>query len=321
MVVDNSPVITRIIKNYLMGIGFTGENITLVNDGNTASMMLELQNFDLVTTGMRLKAYDGVDLLKQVRENSDEKIKSTPFIIISAERKEYFTEILNELGCNGYVQKPFTVTQLRDSINNIFNPVAATILAETVNTQTLSLDVTAAPSKLDPKFIKPFIESTIEALEQYMAQATPGEPMDTDTLLGDISSMIDLTDQKNAITLKIILSFPKSVACKIYEGIFGEVDMEQVCGVVQELGNIIAGIVKPKIADLSQEIYNLVHPGQTINVDNGNMLDFQLGLPVATMRDNHTVTLDIKDAPRFTIPFEIAQEKVCILIQFQKFEG
>lgn len=304
-----------------MGIGFAGDNITLVNDGNTASMMLELQNFDLVTTGMRLKAYEGVDLLRQVRESSDEKIKSTPFIIISAERKEYFTEVLSELGCNGYIQKPFTVTQLRDSINSIFNPVEATVPAETVKEQTLSLAVTTAPPKLDQKFINPFIESTLESLEQYMAQAVPGEPMDTDVLLGDISSMIDLTDRQNAITLKIVLSFPKSVACKIYEGIFGEVDMQQVCGVVQELGNIIAGIVKPKLADLSQEIYELVYPGQTLNTGNGNTLDFQLGLPVATMADNHTVTLEIKDAPRFTIPFEIAQEKVCVLIQFQKCSG
>ena len=40
----------------------------------------------------------------------------------------------------------------------------------------------------------------------------------------------------------LILNFSKKAACDTYEGMFGEVDIEQVCGLAQELSNIICGI-------------------------------------------------------------------------------
>lgn len=319
LIVDNSPVITRLIKNYLIRTGFAEENIMLTNDGNQASMMLDLKGFDLVTTGMHVKAIDGIDLLKTVRGSSDEKVKSTPFIIISAERKEYFVEALEKIGYNGYLQKPFTWEQLTQAVNDVFHPNTSDVIPPEADKQPLPASLPATNAiKVNPKFITPFIESTVEALGQYMAQAVAGEPLDTDSLSGDFSSRIDLTDKQNALMAIIVLSFPKNVACKIYSGIFGEVDLEQVCGVVQELGNIIAGIVKPKISDLSQDIYNLVYPGQTLKTDDGGNLNFQLGLPVATMKDNHTITLDNKGVARFTVPFEIDQEKISLLVQYQK---
>jgi hypothetical protein len=55
------------------------------------------------------------------------------------------------------------------------------------------------------------------------------------------------------------LYFAEKVACDIYADIFGEVDPEQVNGVVQELGNIIGGIVNPKITGFSSEIYGLAY--------------------------------------------------------------
>ena len=321
LVIDNSPVITRLIKNYLIQTGFSGENIILANDGNQASMMLELKNFDLVTTSMHIKFVNGIDLLKIVRGNSDEKIKNTPFLIISAERKEYFVQELEKIGYDGYLQKPFTSEQLKNAVNDVFHPNSPPAVFPATDKPSVSSPPQATPLKIDLKFINPFIESTTEALGQYMAQAVAGEPLDTDQLTGDFSAMIDLTDTQNALMSVIVLSFPKNVACKIYAGIFGEVELEQVCGVVQELGNIIAGIVKPKISDLSQEIFSLVYPGQTMKTMNGGKLNFQLGLPVATMKDNHTITLDNKDAPRFSVPFDIEQEKIGLLVQFQEYKS
>ena len=49
--------------------------------------------------------------------------------------------------------------------------------------------------------------------------------------------------------------------CDIYAGTFGKVDLEQVCGVVQELVNIVGGIVKPKIKD-QKSIISIPHPSE-----------------------------------------------------------
>ena len=56
----------------------------------------------------------------------------------------------------------------------------------------------------------------------------------------------------------MVVNFPKEAACKIYKKIFGEVAIEQMSGVVQELVTIIGGIVKPKISPYSKEIVKLV---------------------------------------------------------------
>lgn len=323
LIVDNSPVITRLIKNNLMQMGFNESKLSMVNAGNQASMFLDLQQYDLVTTSIHLKAIDGIDILKTVRASSDEKTKNTPFIIVSAERKEYYFEELEKIGNTKYLQKPFTKELLEQAVCAIFYPDLVVAPPPEVEKPTEpklpSTQLTVKPLKIDIKIINPFIESTVEALGQYMAQAVAGEPTDTDDVSGDFSSMIDITDKANGIKSSIILFFPKEAACKIYAGIFGEVDLEQVCGVVQELGNIIAGIVKPKISELSQNIYSLIYPGQSIKEENGGILSFQLGLPVTTMKDNHTVSLDNKDALKFVVPFSIEQDKISLIVQFQKY--
>jgi two-component system chemotaxis response regulator CheY len=324
LIIDNSPVITRLIKNNMVEMGFGEDKLTMVNAGNQASMFLDLQQYDLVTTSIHLKALDGIDILKALRASSDEKTKNTPFIIISAERKEYFIEDLEKLGSTHYLQKPFTKELLQQALCTVFYPdlvQASTTVEKTEEASPPSapLATSSAPLNIDIKIINPFIESTVEALGQYMAQAVAGEPTDADDVSGDFSSVIDITDKSNGVKSRIILFFPKDVACKIYAGIFGEVDLEQVCGVVQELGNIIAGIVKPKISECSQDIYSLIYPGQTLKEENGGKLSFQLGLPVTTMKDNHRIFLDNKDGAKFVVPFNIDQDKISLLVQFQKY--
>ena len=49
------PVITKILKNFLLGIDFEEKNIFLAKDGNQASIMLGLETFDLITSGLHMK--------------------------------------------------------------------------------------------------------------------------------------------------------------------------------------------------------------------------------------------------------------------------
>lgn len=319
LVADNSPVIARLIKNYLARMGFAEENVWIVKDGNQASMMMGLKDFQLVTSGLHLPAKDGLELLKEIRGSSEEKTKSIPFVIISAERKEYYLQELEKAGCNGYLQKPFKIEQLEEIVTDIFFPGAR----EKAQPAREAAPEEAAPQAVpaidfNPQIVGAFVESTVEALGQYMAQAVPGSPTAARDLSGDFSSVIDLTDANNAVKSQVILYFPRNAACKIYEGIFGAVDLEQVCGVVQELGNIIAGIVKPKISGLSPDIYRIVYPDRELSLADGGILSFQLGLPVAHMEDRHTVPLTDPNAPKFVVPFDVDKEKIFLVVQFLK---
>ena len=64
--IDNSSIITKIIKNFLVQTGFEKDNIFSAHDRNMAMMMFDLENFDLVTSGIHLKDSTGIDLLKEI---------------------------------------------------------------------------------------------------------------------------------------------------------------------------------------------------------------------------------------------------------------
>ncbi|PIQ95524.1 MAG: hypothetical protein COV67_14470 [Nitrospinae bacterium CG11_big_fil_rev_8_21_14_0_20_56_8] len=313
LVADNSPVMTRIIKNNLTTIGFEGDNILMAHDGNQAFMMVELADVDLVVSGLHMKVMNGLELLQKLRNGTDAKLKGLPFLIISAERKEYFRQELEQAGVNGYLNKPFTPDQLGKTLEEIFFP-------EPSGTLETGESGSAAPAppgipEVAPRVIQAFVESTLEALGQYMVCAEPEEPTDQYDADTFFSSLIDLCNPAHGLKLQLAMYFPKTVACNIYETIFGEVDMEQVCGVVQELVNIIGGIVKPKIAGYSRDILPLVHP----EARGGDQpLEFDLGLPVAVMGEDRTVPIDNPQTHRFIVPFKVNGETITLTVFFQK---
>ena len=65
LVADNSTVMTRMIKSYLIKAGFNSENITTADDGHQAFMFTELIGFHLVTSSFHMKVLDGMELLSK----------------------------------------------------------------------------------------------------------------------------------------------------------------------------------------------------------------------------------------------------------------
>jgi len=60
-------------------------------------MMLGRENFDLITSGIHLSGSSGIELLKKIRENGDEKKSKTSFLIIRAEKEEVYSDQLKTL--------------------------------------------------------------------------------------------------------------------------------------------------------------------------------------------------------------------------------
>ena len=59
----------------------------------------------------------GIDLLRAVR--ADEKLKETPFLMVTAEaRRENIIEAARA-GVSNYIAKPFTVESLQEKIDDI----------------------------------------------------------------------------------------------------------------------------------------------------------------------------------------------------------
>jgi two-component system chemotaxis response regulator CheY len=63
----------------------------------------------------------GIDLLKAVR--ADEKLRTLPVLMVTAEAKRDQIIEAAQAGVNGYVVKPFTAQALKEKIEKIFDRV------------------------------------------------------------------------------------------------------------------------------------------------------------------------------------------------------
>ena len=219
------------------------------------------------------------------------------------------------------MRKPFNQDQFKKTIHNILNqtdPTEPATQKSSAPTSTPDSQSEESPVEVPSSIIAAFTESTIEAMEQYMAEAIPGSSKSPVELKGYFSAWVDLLDSGNRIQITLILNFPKKAACNIYEGIFGEVDIEQVCGIVQALSNIIGGIVKPRISEFPREIAQLVHPEKDLPEEKIE-LTWDLGLPEVKMGEGHSLDIEINGIPKFHVPFKIKDETFHLLVLLQKF--
>ena len=121
LIVDDFSTMRRIIKNLLRDLGFT--NTQEADDGSTALPLLRSSDFDFLVTDWNMPGMTGIDLLKAVR--ADEKLKSLPVLMVTAEAKREQIIEAAQAGVNGYVVKPFTAQALKEKIEKIFQRVDA----------------------------------------------------------------------------------------------------------------------------------------------------------------------------------------------------
>jgi CBS domain-containing protein/CheY-specific phosphatase CheX len=176
---------------------------------------------------------------------------------------------------------------------------------------------------VDQKLIDAFSKSSIEAVQNFMLEASPLPPIETEDLPGEISAIIKLTDEAKNVEIMIILNFSEEVARKVYQGLFGEDagSMKDVCNVVTEISNIIAGNVKVEISPLANEILNLTHSEKTCSNATGNF-HFDVGLPTTIVGSGHNVFgVEKLSSAKTFIPFENAGNHMFLLgLIFQKKE-
>jgi len=105
----------------LRDLGFT--NTAEADDGTSALPMLENGQFDFVITDWNMPGMTGIDLLKAIR--ADDRLKSLPILMVTAEAKRDQIIAAAQAGVNGYVVKPFTAAALQEKIEKIFERIDA----------------------------------------------------------------------------------------------------------------------------------------------------------------------------------------------------
>ena len=119
LIVDDFSTMRRIIKNLLRDLGFN--NTDEADDGTTGLPKLQSGNYDFLVTDWNMPGMTGIDLLRAVR--ADERLKTLPVLMVTAEAKKEQIVLAAQEGVNGYIVKPFTAQTLKEKIDKIFERI------------------------------------------------------------------------------------------------------------------------------------------------------------------------------------------------------
>lgn len=115
LVVDDYKTMIRIIRNLLKQLGF--ENVDDAADGQEALEKMKENKYGLVISDWNMEPMTGYELLREVR--ADDKLKPTPFIMVTAESKTENVVAAKKAGVNNYIVKPFNAATLKSKISAV----------------------------------------------------------------------------------------------------------------------------------------------------------------------------------------------------------
>jgi two-component system chemotaxis response regulator CheY len=115
LIVDDYKTMLRIIRNLLKQIGFN--NVDEATDGKAALEKMQQRRYGLVISDWNMEPMTGLELLKEVR--ADDKLRPTPFIMITAESKTENVIAAKEAGVNNYIVKPFNAATLKTKLTSV----------------------------------------------------------------------------------------------------------------------------------------------------------------------------------------------------------
>ncbi len=115
LIVDDYKTMLRIIRNLLKQLGF--DNVDEAMDGSAALRILREKPYSLVISDWNMEPMSGMQLLQEVR--ADTRLKTLPFIMITAESKTENVVAAKEAGVSNYIVKPFNAATLKTKLQAV----------------------------------------------------------------------------------------------------------------------------------------------------------------------------------------------------------
>ncbi len=115
LIVDDYKTMLRIVRNLLTKLGFS--DIDEETDGMDALAKLKNRNYGLVVSDWNMQPMTGYELLQKVR--GDDRLKSLPFVMVTAESKVENVIAARQAGVNNYIIKPFSAEVLKAKLKTV----------------------------------------------------------------------------------------------------------------------------------------------------------------------------------------------------------
>ncbi len=114
LVVDDDPVLVRLVKEILKSQGFTVET---AKDGIDAMVMVKKDKPDLIVLDIMMPELNGYDVLRALKFTDD--FKDIPVLLLTAREQELDKRIGDMMGID-YLQKPVHRESFLEKINKMF---------------------------------------------------------------------------------------------------------------------------------------------------------------------------------------------------------
>ncbi len=116
LVVDDNQDIRDLISHFLSADGF---HLFTATDGESALNILKRNQIDLVLLDVMMPGISGLDLLREIRANSDKKLRDIPVMMITAKTGTDDIDKALSLGADSYIVKPFRGNAIREKVRAI----------------------------------------------------------------------------------------------------------------------------------------------------------------------------------------------------------
>jgi DNA-binding response OmpR family regulator len=105
LIVDDEKDIRTVLRHFFE---FKGFDVWEASDGMEASETVREESFDLVLTDLRIPGPDGLEVLRLVKSVRPESV----VLILTGYPSSQNKTTAVELGCDGFLSKPFRLEQL-----------------------------------------------------------------------------------------------------------------------------------------------------------------------------------------------------------------
>ncbi len=116
LIVEDDLDVVELTQSQVKAIGYDS---IVASDGKQAVDMATSQLPHLILMDIMLPVMDGLDATRQIRQNP--KASSIPIIAVTAMSAPKDKEDCFQSGCDDYLPKPFTLAQLRFSIERLLD--------------------------------------------------------------------------------------------------------------------------------------------------------------------------------------------------------
>ena len=117
LLVDDSEVMRKIIQRNIKETGLVVDEFVEAGDGNQALDKVNANgDLDLILLDWNMPNMSGIEFVKTLR--SLNLSKRIPVVMVTTEGSDAKVSEAKESGADGYLTKPFTADQLRDTLGD-----------------------------------------------------------------------------------------------------------------------------------------------------------------------------------------------------------